>query len=375
MELYVFSEALLLLGTLDDLERCACTLRYNAAGTLEAVCGNTSHNRELLRHGHILALRQTRGLTGTDAVPFHARYDGFWIDTIEYEIGDEGNRIAVTGSGLSALLKLRVVPSDWVAERNSAEEIDELVDRHCIHPSDAARILPFLRLAGDFSDGAEILREGGWDSVYDGVRALAESADTGFAVDLLASRRLVFRQYKGTDRSSGKKGRIPLLSEAFGNLIESGYRDDRTDWRTTAYVRTGIKTLAGTEKLATVNGEQTGFARREAIVSASVDEDESQTSAERLERIQAAGKEALLRCAPDQRLDASIREEAGLVFRRDYGLGDRFLVRSNRFGLETVLPIQAVNEYWENGAYQVQPVLGDEQPQRIRRLARLLNNP
>lgn len=370
MELYVFSGALLLLGLADDVSRCACTLRYGEAGTLEAVCGNTAHNRSLLRHGCILALRQDRGLTGADAAPFRGRYDGFRIEALEYDAA--AGTITVTGAGLSSLLSLRVIPADWTVEGDSAAAIDAVVGAHCVSPSDPARALPFLRLAGGFSGGADVLREGGWETVYDGVRALAELAGTGFTVDLLASRRLVFRQYRGVDHTAERFGPIPLLSEQFGNLIESGYADDRADWRTTAYVRTGMKAADGSETTLVVNGGPEGFDRRELLVSVP-SPDSRLTGDERLAYIRAAGEEALLRRAPEQRLEAAVRTDAGLVFRRDYGLGDRFLVRSSRFGLETSLPIRAVTESWEGGAYQAQPILGDEQPQRIRRLAALLS--
>ena len=375
MELYVFSGALLLLGLADGVSRCSCTLRYNGAGTLEAVCENTAHNRGLLRCGSILALRQDRWLTGADAVPYRGRFDGFWLDAVEFEAG---GRITLTGSGLASLLGLRVIPEQWLVDGDSGAAIDGAVLDQCIQPKDPARALPFLRTEGGFSGGRPVLRAGGHESVYDGVRAVAELAGTGFAVDLLASRQLVFRQYRGVNRADGRFGSVPVLSESFGNLIESGYRDDRTDWHTTAYLDAGTSAGNGetsdqTENLLVINGELTGFDRREVFLSGvGVKVGENLTETERLALLRAYGQEALGRCGPEQRLEAAVREDSGLVFRRDYFLGDRFPVRSSRFGVGTELPVSAVTESWEDGRHQVLPVLGDEQPQRFRRLTRLL---
>ena len=59
---------------------------------------------------------------------------------------------------------------------------------------------------------------------------------------------------------------------------------------------------------------------------------------------------------------------------RDYDLGDLVTVQNRSFGVRCALPITAVRETFDPSGHFVTPVLGEEPPGLVERVARRLDD-
>ncbi len=378
MELYVYSPALELRGFVQGVSSCLVTLRYAGAGDITVECANTAENQTLLANGCYLALRQDRYLPAGQAQTLRKRFDAFMIESIQWEAEEDGELLRLRGVGLSGLLRLRMIENVTSVNGNSVAAIQQLVQNNCIQPALSARAFPFWKAEAG-SGGVSCQKQVAHESLYDTVCALAAAGGTGFAVDLLpAERTMLFYQYTGADRSAGNRfGSFLLLDDRFGNLVSSSYLCDGSESRTTALVL-GEEQEDGTRKTVVVGGERKGLDRRELVVDAgdlhsSYTENGSQvtlTEAQYRAQLTTRGQERLRDYPVLERLGGEVPPNAGLIFRQDYNLGDLVTVQNRSYGVRSALRITAVQETFDQSGNRVVPVLGDETPALVERMAR-----
>lgn len=378
MELYVYSPSLELRGYVQGISSCQVTLRYAGAGDITLECASTAENQALLTLGCYLALRQDRSMqAGQASQALRRRFDAFRIESVAWEAEEDGALLRIRGASLAGLLRLRVVDGVTTVSGNSVAAIHQLVQNNCVQPAAPARAFPFWR-AETGAGGVSCQKQVAHEPLYETVCALAAAGGTGFAVDLLpAERTMLFYQYAGVDRSAGNRfGSFLLLDDRFGNLVSSSYLCDASESRTTALVLGEEQN--GTRKKVVVGGEHKGLDRRELVVDAgdlhsSYTENGSQvtlTEAQYQAQLTTRGEEKLRDYPVQQRLDGEVPANAGLIFRKDYNLGDLVTVRNRSFGVRSTLRVTAVQECFDATGSRVVPVLGDETPALVERMAR-----
>lgn len=153
------------------------------------------------------------------------------------------DNLIITGPSLKGLLGRRIIYGKYDASGKVETVIRDLVDKNCIHPADAARVIPRLEL-GELSGVTDLVNtrfQG--TSIDEAITTLCKLNKTGWdiRVDMLR-KKFVLSVYKGTDRSYGQTGPLDkqnpyvVFSSEMENLQKTTYIVDTSNFANMAYV-------------------------------------------------------------------------------------------------------------------------------------------
>ena len=243
VDVYVLDEDFHKIDVIDDYTSLIWSKRYYEVGDFELYCNASEKNRELLQLGRYVMRADDDEI--------------FRIETIEIESSiEEGDFITATGRDLRSILFQRVTLFDWTYGETSPMRLElivrQVVNNNFIHAdgytnvngtSDAdnltiynnpKRNIPHFKLGTDqglptvvASLEVEMQNIGKW------IEDICDNYRWGWRVvydgdNISDDYNLVFDVYKGEDKTA-----LVIFSEDYENLLESKYKEDRSEYRNT----------------------------------------------------------------------------------------------------------------------------------------------
>lgn len=262
------------------------------------------------------------------------------IDESKIETDAEsGNHLIVKGKSLESLLLRRIVWNQTVLNGSLETEIEKLLNLNVINPSDPNRKIPnfvFKKSGDSYIESIKIEAQYTGDVIYDVISDICKVFSIGFKIILDQDNNFVFSFYSGTDRSYDQiKNPYTIFSPNFENIINSGYRESKTNY-------SNITLVAGegedVNRRTRVVGDLTasGIERRELYTDArdiSSTDGESTLSEEQYNNLlEQRGQENLQNHKITKEFDGEVETSQLYRYKEDFFMGD-IVVIENEYGL------------------------------------------
>lgn len=243
VDVYVLDSDFHKIDIVDDYTSLIWSRRYYEIGDFELYCNASEKNRNLLKLGRYIQRPDDTEI--------------FRIETIEIESSiDGGDFITATGRDLRSILFQRVTLFNWTYGASSPMRL-ELVVRQIINDNfinaggyvnvngtndadnltiynNPKRNIPHFKSGGDkgLSDVIASL-EVEMQNIGEWLEDICDNYRWGWRVvydgdNISDDYNLVFDVYKGTDKTA-----LVIFSEDYENLLESKYKEDRSEYRNT----------------------------------------------------------------------------------------------------------------------------------------------
>lgn len=240
---------------------------------------------------------------------------------------EEGNHITITGRTVESILTRRIIWNQTTISGSVQNGIKTLINDAIINPSDSDRkIENFIFEESDDPAVTSLeMNECQYDgeNLYDVIREICCVFKIGFKITLV-NNQWVFKLYAGKDRSYNQD-KLPYIvfSHNFGNLIDSDFTVDLTNFKNTSLVAGEGE---GTDrKRISVSDGSTGINRRELYYESSVSStsyEQHVTEQEYLALLQQDGIQNLVDYGVDNKFEGSADISELFVYGRDFFMGD-----------------------------------------------------
>lgn len=324
--------------------------KLNGYATFELYVPVTQENKGIIKKGNIV-------WCGGD--------NACVIEVIQSNTNENGQKTyKVKGRTLEALLTTRIVWGTYTCvNKHSSTAMYELVDKHCVNPSDSYRKIPFLECAEDEQFGKLISFQKTGGEVYDAIQSIAIDAELGF--DILfrpREKKLIFKVIEGVDRSilpeEGDASNLVIFSTDLDDILSSSYYTNDQDVKTLAYVA-GEGEGADRTYIVSGNAASKGFNRKELYVDArdlqseisNEDGTTTQINADDYrDMLNDRGTEKLAECITIETFEAKMRVIGDIQYKYgvDYTKGDKVIVQDTELDVQIVAKITEVQENYDD---------------------------
>lgn len=348
--------------------------KFNGCTTFELNAPVTPENKSLIKKGNIL-------WCGGD--------NACIIEIIDSNTNEEGQKTyKVKGRTLEALLTTRIIWGTYVCmNKHTSTAMYELVDKHCVNPSDPYRKIPFLECAEDEQIGKVISFQKTGGEIYDAIESIATDAELGF--DILfkpKEKKLIFKVLEGIDRTivmnSNDLSNIVMFSTDLEDILSSSYYTNDQDLKTLAYVA-GEEEGVERKHIVSGNSAGKGFARKELYVDArdiqsSVSNDDGTTTTinndEYNDLLNDRGMEKLAEHIISESFEAKMRVIGDIQYQYgvDYFKGDKVIVQDTELGVQVVGKVTEVSENYDD-EYELVITFGYSYPTLIQKVKRQIS--
>ena len=345
--------------------------KFNGLTSFELNAPVTPENKSLIKKGNVV------WCGGNNA----AIIEAFGVDTNE-----EGQKVyKVKGRTLEVILKDRIIWGTYTCTNKYASSaMYEIVDRHCVNPTDSVRKIPFLECASDESLGGKIYFQKTGSEVYDALEAISTEANLGF--DILfrpKEKKLIFKVTQGIDRSNPFSPEGVIFSTDLEDILKSSYYTNDQDIKTVALVA-GEGEGTSRAQIVSGNNASTGFLRKELYVDArdlqsEVSEEDGSTSTinpdDYRDMLNDRGMEKLAEHISTESFEATMRVigKVQYVYGVDYNKGDKVLIQDTEIGIQVVAIVSEVTENYDD-EYELVITFGYEYPTLIQKIRRQITS-
>lgn len=263
-----------------------------------------------------------------------------------------GDWLIVTGRSLESILARRIIMQKTVLTGSFQDGIQKLLNENVISPTDSKRkIGNFTFTASTDPTITALTIDASYfgDNLYDVIVSQCAEKDVGFKIILTPDNKFNFTLYAGTDYSYDQTSKPwVVFSPDYDNLIGSDYKSSNVSLRTAvlaSYERSSDEAVYTN----IVEGEETGLARREGYVSASIeswenpnpeyDEDGNEIEDPTAEmqyytdQLKSTAKEALSEAQVTTAFSGEVDNSVQFTYGDDYVLGDIVQV-ANEYGMQ-----------------------------------------
>lgn len=343
--------------------------KYNGYAEFELNAPVTPENKELLKKDNII------WCGGDNAVK---------IDIIQSDTNENNEKMfKVKGRTLEQILMTRIIWGTYnCIGKHSSTAMYEIVNRHCVNPTDSFRKIPFLECAEDEQLGKVISLQKTGGEVYDVVESISKDSDLGF--DILfrpKEKKLIFKVTEGIDRTISQQSNdgsdLVFFSTELEDILSSSYYTNNRDVKTLAYVA-GAGEGADRKYIISGNSASKGFSRKELYVDARdiqnsvMNEDGSTTEIvddDYNDLLNDRGLEKLSACTLVESFEAKMRVVGNIqyIYGVDYFKGDKVIVRDEELGIQVIARIAEVTENFDD-EYEFEITFGYEYPTLIQKI-------
>lgn len=307
------------------------------------------------------------------------------IEIIQSDTNEKGQKVyKVKGRTLERILMSRIIWGTYsCSNKYASTAMYEIVNKHCVNPTDSLRKIPFLECAEDEQIGKKIYFQKTGGEVYTSLENIAIDANLGF--DILfrpKEKKLIFKVTQGTDRSILFQPGAVVFSTDLEDILLSSYYSNIQDVKTVALVAGEGE---GVNRTKIISGDKTsrGFARKEMYVDAkdlqseTSNEDGTTTTIdanEYKEMLDNRGTEKLAECIKTESFEAKMRAigDVQYIYGVDYFKGDKVLVQDTDLGVQVVATISEVNENYDD-EYELEVTFGFSHPTLIEKVKRQIS--
>lgn len=343
--------------------------KFSGYATFELNAPVTPENRDLLKKENVI------WCGGDNAAK---------IEIIESKTNDNGEKVfKIKGRTLEQLLKTRIIWGTYNCKgKHASTAMYEMVNNHCVNPSDSFRKIPFLECAVDEQLGKIISFQKTGGEIYDAVESVAKDSDLGFDVLFRPEeKKLIFKVTEGVDRTIAQQSddgsKLVIFGTEFDDILTSSYYTNGEDVKTLAFVAGEGE---GTERRHIISGNAAskGFARKELYVDARdiqsevSNEDGSTTTLtvdDYNDLLNDKGMEKLAECDLIESFEATMRVDGNVQYTYgvDYYKGDKVIVRDEELGVELLARVTGVSENFDD-EYEFEITFGYESLTVIQKL-------
>lgn len=374
LQVYIFevsNDKFEILGEVNQLTSLIWPSKYNGYAGFSLWAPITEENARLLREGNVI-------WCGGD--------DAAIIEMVKSESNDENERtLNVKGRTLEALLTTRIIWGTYSVGNQWASNIMyEVVNAHCVNPTDVTRKIPWLECAPVEPLGgivAGFQKTGG--EVYEALSKIADDANLGFDV-LFRPReqKLIFKVVQGVDRSRSQSVVDPIeFSTDMEDILASAYYINSDQVKHVALV---MGEESGSTRKQEVSGDAAlaGLRRRELYVDArdlqskyitAGGAEVELTPQEYTNVLLKRGSEKLSECSLVETFEAKVRVVGAVQYEYgiDYNKGDMVTVRDTQLGIITDAQVTEVEESFGE-SYSLSLTFGYSYPTLLERVKQVV---
>lgn len=250
---------------------------------------------------------------------------------------DTGNFI-IKGYTLEGLLSRRLIIPDVNKDFESCKGkqetiIKHFIDRNCINPSNAKRIIPRLIIATDKLRGNEDGWRSSYDNLCDKVKEISEFSELGWSVVLdKDTKNYVFDVIEGRDLTTSQRINPPVtFKKSFNNIANSKYIESIINSKNVVYAGTSEDAT----KLVLSAGDVEGFERMESFISVNSDDSleikhEADIELKELEKLKS--------------FEIDVNPTKSFIYEKDYDLGDIVTVQDKKLKITMDARIVEIEE-------------------------------
>ena len=362
VELYIFDRDLNFKGLLDSYFSLRWVRRYHRAGEFELHCALTTEKLNLLQRGHVLWKKG-------DPEAGYIEYRQLGQDQQGKEM------LAIKGRFLTGYLDRRIVWGQENLNMTAERAMRLLVDKNCINPLDADRVIPLLVL-GELKDYPETVnRQTSYKNLLEELENLSLTSELGYRVlvDLQAAQ-LTFDVYQGKDLTAGQNINPPaIFATEFENVFEQQFIDSLNNYRSLALVAGEGE---GQDRQLVTVGSGAGLDRYELFVDARdlqsrIYEEGQETPIPPVEyqaMLVERGRTKLAEYQELQTFESKINSQGNLRYKQDFDLGDIVTCISKKWGVTVDSRITEIEEVYERGSMEVYCMFGNSVPTLVDKI-------
>ncbi|MET3658390.1 siphovirus ReqiPepy6 Gp37-like family protein [Sporosarcina psychrophila] len=372
MFLNIFDESFKRLGVIDVYEDLDFTTNYHSHSLLVATIDASRQNIK-----HFVNSNELRILTKSTDLS-----RGYIVDYADFKDGTKTDLMIIAKS-LSVMLNWRMIERQQVFTGNIVSVINKFVEPFTMMSQNVKRILPNLVIGS--SEFIDINIEAAYTD-----KPLDESlwdicVKNEISYEILMNhetKKYEFIVYSGKNRST-LQGTNPhiIFAAVFGNVISQSYLDDKSNYKSTAYVAGEGEGVV--RKVLIINDEASGFARREVFFDARDLQSKYTNSSDTEVTMSPAEYEALLRerglnkLADYPHIQTFINETdatSQYIYGRDYFLGDVTTSRNDKLSLITHSRVVVAKENYNKSGYSLKVEFGVAIPTIFERIKKEIKN-
>lgn len=367
MDLFIFDTAFNRKGIIDTFTNSNFLIKYHNHSTLIMTVDASKENADLLLTEDLRIITKSTDINR-----------GYIIETAEYK-DEERLEIIVIANSLSILTSWRIIEGQQRFVGNVEDVLKAFVNANCINPSDPNRIIPNLVLG--VNEGINIQTDEVYTNKELDVALWEMCAKYDVSFEILMNhdvKKYVLSTYIGTDRSSEQATNTRVIfAKAFDNVTMQSYVDDKSNYRSTAYVAGEGEGDART--IVKVNDTTSGFNRREIFIDARdlqntyKDENDIDVTLTPAEYQALLNERGLNRLSEYQRIrtfESDIDLYSQFVFNEHYFLGDKVTTRNDELGIVTHSRVMTANEVYNREGYNLSLEFGTSIPTLLDKIKR-----
>lgn len=360
-----------LLGEVNEYTSLIWPDKFNGYATFELNAPVTPENKELLKKGNII------WCGGENACI---------IEIITSETNDKGQKTyKVKGRTLEMLLTTRIIWGTYnCSNKLSSTVMYEIVNNHCVNPSNLNRKIPFLECATDDKVGKKISFQKTGDEVYNTLESIASDADIGFTIIFKPKeKKLVFKVFEGIDRSNLNDERnLVIFSTDLEDILSSTYYTNSQDEKNVAFI---MGEGEGSARKHQITGDDTtsGFERKELYVDArdlqsEIYNDDGTTTTLSDEDYNKAlisrGENKLAEHITIETFEALMRVIGDVQYKYgvDYKKGDTVVIQDTDLGIQVIAKVTESTENYDD-EYELIITFGYSMPSLIQKVKRQIS--
>jgi hypothetical protein len=373
MKLYVLDNMFNIVGIVEGFKSLIWIRKYKTYGTFKMEIDYSDEWNELLQKDYIL---------------YKSNGEAAFIETkITDTLENTGREIiTVQGKFITHFVYRRIVQGTMTLLDWSEICMKNVVDQQCVTTT-PERVIPNLEIEEQQGYMEETNQQVSYKNVGLVLEEIAEVSGLGYLIHLdLKERKLIFKVYKGIDRTIHQDVRAPcIFSREFENVLSQRYETSNVDYANVTLVAGDGE---GEERTTLILGNATGLNRYElytnaADISRQIETEDAETGEkittdmtdeEYNKLLKERGNQKLVEHDEKVAFESVINTKANLVYREDYDLGDKVTVRDRRRGITEDTVIQQIQETYENGKQTITVTFGDGIPQLASKLKRKLGD-
>jgi len=350
MDIYVLDENFNRLEIVDVYTSFIWTDRYCGSGDFELVVSANTRMIDILQKDRYLSIEDSEFT--------------MIIEDVEVTTDNEdGDQLKVTGRTLDSILDRRVI---WGLSQPSGslqDAIERLLNENAINPSDEKRRIPNLIFEKSTDKSiTDLMIDAQYfgDNLYDTILKLCQGEYLGFKVTLNSYHKMVFKLYKGLDRTFSQTKRTAVeFSARFDNLMSTDYIRSDKELKNVSFIggegegadrkTSWVYTTAGLDVFK-IKAIPSGLKRREMFTDANSvsskvrDADGHEvalTDAQYLEKLNHEGRQDLSEVEGVTTFSGEVNANIQFIYKRDFYLGDLVQIQ-DKYGNEGISRIVEV---------------------------------
>ncbi|MDO4451400.1 MAG: siphovirus ReqiPepy6 Gp37-like family protein [Lachnospiraceae bacterium] len=346
MEIFVLNKNFEIIDIIDYYKSLEWVKRYCDTGDFVLNINANAHTVQILKEKNYIVREDDEKI--------------YQIEKINLKSNEEdGDILTVSGRSIEKILAQRIVwKQTSVGGGETAEDfIRRIITENAINPSDKKRKIPRLKLGEKMGFSEKIEKQLTGDNLLTAVKEICNTYSYGFKIVMNEAGELVFKLYKGKDRSYRQnENPFVIFSPDFDNVVNTEYEYDETNISNVALIGGEGE---GNERKFQNLGDTEGMERYELFVDAkdvSSNNGEISTS-EYNNMLLERGREKIAENTFIETYDGELENTNTYIYKEDYDIGDVVQI-VDKFGIESTPRILEIIESDNENGYKIVATYG-----------------